>query len=194
MSEEKEVIFMQANNRKASANNVKLFGSTKVLVISALLIAMSIVLGKLLAFNIGSSIRISFENLPIVMSGIFFGPFIGAAVGLCADLIGCIVTGQAPLPFITVGVVAVGFVSGLVYQLLPKAKLIPRVALSAGLAHLTGNVIIKTIALYYAFPEMRSTLIFRPVNYAIIASIECILICLLLSHKAIAEEVRKLRK
>jgi len=185
---------MSTNNRAAAVkSNIRLFGNVKVMAVCAMLIALSIV-GKSLRIDAGTVVRISFENLPIVMSGIFFGPFIGAAVGLCADLIGCIVTGQAPLPFITVGVVAVGFVSGLVYQLLPKAKLIPRVALSAGLAHLTGNVIIKTIALYYAFPGMRPTLIFRPVNYAIIASIECILICLLLSNKAIAEEVRKLRK
>ena len=183
---------MSTNNRTAAMkSNIRLFGSVKVMVICAMLIAISIV-GKSLRIDAGTVIRISFENLPIIMAGIFFGPFIGAAVGLCADLIGCLVTSQAPLPFITVGVVAVGFMAGFVYQNLPKAKLLTRVAFSAGLAHLIGNVIIKTAALYFAFPGMRPTLIFRPVNYIIIAAIESTLIYLLLSNKAFAEQIRKL--
>ena len=173
-------------------SNIRLFGNVRVMVICAMLIAISII-GKSFRIPQGEAvIRVSFENLPIIMSGIFFGPFIGATVGLCADLIGCIVTSQAPIPFITVGVMAVGFVSGFVYQNLPKAKLLPRVAFSTGLAHLIGNVIIKTAVLYHAFPAMRPTLIFRPITYAIITVIEGALIYLLLSNKAFAEQVRKL--
>ena len=59
---------------------------------------MSIVLGKLLVFNITDSIRISLENLPLLMAGIFFGPFIGAAVGAGADIIGCLIVGYSINP------------------------------------------------------------------------------------------------
>jgi ECF transporter S component (folate family) len=94
MSEEKEVIFMITNNRgTAVKSDIRLFGSTKVLIIAGLLAAMSIVLGKFGAINIGNSIRIGFGGLPIQMAGIFFGPVIGGAVGLVADVVGCIMKG-----------------------------------------------------------------------------------------------------
>ncbi len=183
---------MDTNNRSAAVKtNLKLFGSTRVMVICAMLIAISII-GKSFRLDVASVLRISFENLPILMAGIFFGPFIGAAVGLGADLIGCMVTSQAPIPLITVGAVCVGFVSGFVAQKMSGSRLLPRVAWSVGLAHLIGSVIVKTAALYLAFPGMRPTLIWRPVNYIVIAAVEGMVIYLLLSNKAFAEQVRKL--
>ena len=74
--------------KKTMAGSLKLFGSIRVMVAAALFIAMSIILGKFLAINVGGSIRISLENLPVLMAGIFFGPFVGAAVGIGADVIG----------------------------------------------------------------------------------------------------------
>ena len=81
---------ISAKNKQETFGRLRLLGNTKVLTVSALLVAMSIVLGKMLAFNIGNSIRISFENLPLLMAGIFFGPFVGGAVAACADIVGCI--------------------------------------------------------------------------------------------------------
>ena len=43
--------------------------------------ALSIILGKLLAFNIGELFRVSLENLPIIFIGIALGPIFGAVVG-----------------------------------------------------------------------------------------------------------------
>ena len=80
---------MDTNKNTAVKSNLQLFGSTKVMVVSALLIALSIIFGKFLKIPIGDSLRISFENTPILMAGIFFGPIVGMAVGVCADIIGC---------------------------------------------------------------------------------------------------------
>ena len=80
-------------NNTAAKQNIKVFGSTKVLIAAALLAAMSMVLGKFAAINVTNSIRIGFGGLPIQMAGIFFGPVIGGAVGLVADVIGCILRG-----------------------------------------------------------------------------------------------------
>ena len=60
----------------------------KVLAISALFAAFSIILGKFLAFNIGVTLRFSLENLPIILSGFFFGGPVGALTALVADIIG----------------------------------------------------------------------------------------------------------
>lgn len=194
MSEEKEVIFMVSNNRgTAVKQNIRLFGSTKVMVMAALLIAVSVV-GKSLRIDIFSVIRISAETLPILMAGIFFGPFIGAAVGAGADLIGCFVTGMAPLPVITVGAAATGFMAGLIYNNVFREKLLPRVAFSVLIARLVGSVAINTVGLYYAFPAMRPQLIWRPVTSLVMTVIETYIIYLMLSNKAFAAQLEKMKR
>ena len=55
-----------------------IFKSLTVLVISAFLAAISIVCGKYLAIRGGDVMRFSFENMPILMAGMLFGPVIGA--------------------------------------------------------------------------------------------------------------------
>lgn len=194
MSEEKEVIFMTTNNKGAAVkSDIRLFGSTKVLVLAALLIAISVV-GKSLRVDIFSVIRISAETLPILMAGIFFGPFIGAAVGAGADLIGCLVTGMTPAPMITLGAAATGFMAGLVYNNVFKNKLLPRIALSVIIARLVGSVLITTTSLYFLFPAMRPQLIWRPVTSLVMAVIEISIIYMLMSNKAFAAQLEKIRK
>ncbi|HOR22689.1 MAG TPA: folate family ECF transporter S component, partial [Ruminococcus sp.] len=144
-------------NKNASSSAVaslRLFGNIRVLVISALFIAMSIALGKLLAFNVTPYIRISFENLTILMAGIFFGPFVGAAVGTGADIIGCILVGYSINPIITLGAASIGLVAGIVSSSVFKGNVKLNTAFSVGLAHLIGSVIIKSIGLrvYYNYP------------------------------------------
>ena len=70
------------------------------MIMMALFIALSIVLGKQLSFTAGP-FRISFENLTVLMAGIFFGPLAGLTVGACADLFGCLLVGYAINPIIT---------------------------------------------------------------------------------------------
>ena len=49
------------------------------MVASAFLVAISIVCGKYLAIRGGDVLRFSFENLPILLAGIAFGPLVGLA-------------------------------------------------------------------------------------------------------------------
>ena len=65
----------------------------RILLLISMFSALSIVFGKFLAFNIGDTIRISFENLPILFAGIFLGPLHGMIVGVVADLVGCVLAG-----------------------------------------------------------------------------------------------------
>jgi ECF transporter S component (folate family) len=191
---EKEVIFMVANNKTAAVKSeIALFGSTKVLALSAMLIAISVV-GKLLRVDVFSVIRISAENLPILMAGIFFGPLIGAAVGAGADLIGCLASGMAPMPLITVGAAATGFFAGLSYNYIFKIKLLPRIAISVVLARLIGSLMITTTGLYYLFPAMRPQLIWRPVTNLIMATLETFIIYMLMNNKAFMAQLEKMKR
>ena len=198
MSEEKEVIFMAVNNRGAAVkSDIRLFGNTKTLIVAALLVAMSIVLGKFGAINIGNSIRIGFGGMPIQMAGMFFGPFVGAAVGLVSDVIGCILRGYAINPIITLGYTSIGFVSGAAYHYLfggMKKVLLPKVALSALLAHIVGSMCIISLGLYVYYKTPAETLLLRVPIYAITAALETVVIYLMLKNKAFTAQLEKIKK
>lgn len=196
MSEEKEDFFMNTNKNGTMTlkSNIKLFGNVRVMIIAALFIAMSIVLGKLLAFNIGNSIRISFENLPVLMAGIFFGPVIGAVVGLGADLIGCIIAGYSINPIITLGIVSVGFISGLLAMLIKTDKLPLRIYPSVLIAHAVGSMVIKSIGLFVYFHTPIAVLLTRIPLYIGTGIVEATIIIFLMSNKAFSAEIEKMLK
>lgn len=174
-------------------SNKLLFGSLKIMACAAILAAMSIVLGKYLAFNLTDTIRISFENLPILIAGIFFGPFVGAAVGVVADLLGCFMVGYAINPIITLGAGMIGFTCGLVSMALKKHRL-PRVLLSVSAAHLVGSVTIKTIGLviFYSVPPLETAL-WRLLTYTMIGAAECILLYLLVKNPAFERQIENMK-
>lgn len=169
-----------------------MFGSLKVLLVSAMFIALSIVLGKQLSFTMGP-LRISFENLTILMAGIMFGPLVGAVVGAAADIIGCLIVGYTIIPLITVGAASIGLVSGIMsfYFFNEKPKL--NITLSVAAAHIIGSLIIKTIGLciYYSYPV---TVVFlRIPTYLIIGSLEGLLIYTLMTNKAFSKQLQKIQ-
>ena len=189
---------MTANNRTAAVkSDIRLFGNTKTLIVSALLVAMSIVLGKFGAINIGNSIRIGFGGMPIQMAGIFFGPVIGAVVGLVADVAGCLIKGYSINPIITLGSTCIGLFSGLMfhYALKPiKKALLPKIAISTVTAHAIGSMIITSLGLYVYYHTPFETLILRVPIYLITAAAETAVIYLMLKNKAFSSELDKVRR
>ena len=194
MSEEKEVFFMTANNKKNSAvmTNVKLFGNIRVMVISALFIAMSIVLGKMLAVNVGSSIRISFENLPILMAGIFFGPLVGAAVGVGADIIGCLIVGYSINPVITLGAASVGLFAGLAAGAFRKKHTFSHTLSSVMSGHAIGSMLIKSIGMFIYFHTPIQILVLRVPLYVGIGLFETYIITLLLKNRSFSAQLERM--
>lgn len=188
-----EVFFMQKNNIKKRKNMP--FGKLEYLAVAALLTALSIICGKFLAFPVGNVLRFSFENLPVIFAGIILGPVTGAAVGITADLIGCIMVGYTINPIITVGMAAIGFLSGLIYKYTSKLTLILRISLSAISAHTIGSVIIKTFGLakFYSMPFI-TLLLWRFINYVIICTAEIIILYFLLKNKGISNVIKKLKQ
>ena len=98
--------------KKTKRDGVAVFGTLKVMVCVALFVAMSIVCGKYLAIGVGNVLRFSFENMPIILSGLMFGPVVGIFAGVAADIVGCVLVGYALNPIVTIGAAAVGGVSG----------------------------------------------------------------------------------
>ncbi len=184
-------------SKKATGQSrIAVFGSLSTMVAVSLLVAMSIICGKYLAFGVGQVLRFSFENLPIMLSGILFGPAVGAVAGVVADLVGSLMVGYAINPIITVGAGAIGFVSGGCYKLLSKSVKMPfavTLTISVCAAHFIGSVIIKTFGLS-AFYDMPFGLLmaWRALNYLIIAGIELALICVILKNRSVGAMLSKM--
>lgn len=182
---------MITNSKKRTfADGLKIFGNIKVLVITALFIAMSIVLGKFLSFTVGP-IRLSFENLTVLMSGIMFGPIIGLITGMTADIIGCILYGYAINPIITFGAAAIGFIAGLVSTFSFKKNLFLKILFSVVLAHIVGSLIIKSIGLYVYYKYPMEAVILRIPTYVIISTAEFYIIYLVMKNKSLMSQMNK---
>ena len=103
---------MSKNGRKASME-------TRVLVFCSVFAAMSIALARVLGIPIGADVRISLEAIPIILTGVLFGPLAGGMVGFVADFLGSIMTfGFNPILCVTP--VLVGVFSGLLRRVLGK--------------------------------------------------------------------------
>ena len=183
---------MEKTNNHSQVIRHRIFGSTKKLVVCALFAAMSIVLGKFLSIKIGDNIRISFENLSLIMSGIFFGPLVGLVTAAVADIVGCILYGYAINPIITLGAASIGFTAGMVSHMMLRNKELLNVVVSVSLAHLIGSVIIKTIGLYVYYGTPFKVLIWRVPVYIITAAAESFIIYTLARNKAFSEQIERM--
>jgi ECF transporter S component (folate family) len=84
--------------------------STRQITFAALFAAISVVL-RLAAFTT-LEYRFSFDDVAIIASGIFFGPWVGMLVGFSADLLYSIYMGF-PLGLFTVASMSWGLIAGL---------------------------------------------------------------------------------
>lgn len=170
-------------------NKVKssVFRSVHSLTLAAMLTAMSVVIGifckSFLNFG-GGLFRITFENLPIIISGILFGPVVGGIVGGATDFISYLLSSQAYPPnlIVTLGAISVGVVSGSIAKYVIKAPSYKQIILSGAIAHIIGSMIIKPIGLYTFYGML---VLWRIPMYLMIAPTEILLICLLYKNTAV---------
>ena len=166
----------------------------QVLAVAALFSALSIVFGKVLTYSPADTIlRFSFENLPILLAGIAFGGFVGALTGVVADLAGCLLVGYAINPLITLGAALIGFFGGGLFLLFQRLPLMWRLLFSVLLSHLLGSVLVKTfgLAVYYDMP-FYVVLLWRLLNYTIVAVAEWLVLYVILKNTAIRRQLEKL--
>ena len=178
----KGAIFMKKKETK-----IGIFGSIKIMTMAAMLTAMSVVIGifckSLLNFG-GGLFRITFENLPILMSGIMFGPIVGGIVGAATDIISYLLSNQAyPINLIvTLGATSVGIVSGLFSKYVFKKRGFSRIIFSSAFAHIVGSMIIKPIGLFQFY---QWAVLWRVPMYLVIAPIEILIICLMYKNRSV---------
>ena len=170
--------------------------NVRVLTTAAMLGALSVVIGIFCKnfLNFGNGMfRVTFENFPIIMSGILFGPAVGAAVGIVSDMISYFLSTQsfAISPIVTLGAALIGAVSGIVSHYIIKKRGVWQVVITVLAAHVIGSIIIKTLGIYaYYGMSYGMMLIYRLPTYTIIVSIESFFLCLIFKHKAFLKYTR----
>ncbi len=191
------------NNQKPNRRWQKMpvFGSLEGLCFAAILTAMSVILGKFLQIPspFQDFIRISFENLPILLAGFSLGPIAALVVGVTADLVGCLAYGYTINPIITLGAAAVGLISGFISRYIIRSPLLLQVAVSTAAAHLVGSVTIKSfgLAVWYLDKYNLGYLEFfawRLLNYVLIATAESLIIYLLFKNRAFKKQMEKMTR
>jgi len=155
--------------------------TTKTLTLAAMLVAMSVIIGIFCKnfMNFGGGLfRITFENLPIILSGILFGPFVGAAVGIATDLVSYLLSAQIYPPnlVVTLGAATVGFAAGFVSKHLVKKSGYAQIIFSGSVAHILGSMIIKPVGLFFFYGW---AVLWRIPLYLVIAPLEIAVLCLL---------------
>ena len=121
--------------------------TTETLVVTAFMIALSVVLSKLVSVNM-SFLRIGFGFLPIAILAILYGPYVAAIGYGVADLIGAwlLPTGDF-FPGFTVSAVLTGLIFGFVMY--GHEITLPRTLLASALVCLVVNLILNTFWLTF---------------------------------------------
>lgn len=163
----------------------------KLLTNMAMMTAISIVIGMFCKtyLNFANGLfRITFENLPIILSGIVLGPIAGGIVGLATDLISYMLSPQVLPPnlIVTLGATVIGVLSGIISKYIIRKKGKFQIIMSAGVSHIVGSMIIKTIGLYQYYNIL---VLWRIPLYLVIASTEIFLLCVLLKQKNFAKVI-----
>ena len=172
----------------------KTWTGTQILTLSAMLTAVGVVIGMLcknfMTFNV--YYRFTLENLPVIFAGLVFGPVVGGAVGVSADIISCLCsTNPALNPVISIGAAFVGICAGIVPELIVKRRGMTQIIVAVALAHLVGQVGIKSIGkiVWFGMPYWG---VFIGLGVSIVAgAIECVLIKAVMNRLGMTSAVRR---
>ena len=91
--------------------------SAQTLAIAGALVAMNIVLSRFVAIPIGTSLRITVSSVPIILAGIWLSPVVGGCCGFLGDFLGCLISGYAPNPLLSVSAILMGVLPALFLML-----------------------------------------------------------------------------
>ncbi len=166
----------------------------KRLVLGAMLAAMGVVIGMFCKsfLNFGGGLwRITFENLPIILAGVFLGPITGGMVGIVSDLTSYLLSPQIYPPnlIVTLGAFTVGVVSGLMARFVIREHSVKQIIAAASTAHILGSMIIKPIGLFQFY---QWAVLVRIPLYLVIAPLEIMLLCLLWKQKSFRKLFEKM--
>ena len=167
---------MRLKNDDAKAIN------TRRLVLCALFVALGVILGGLLsvpAMPLGVySVKIGFGTLPVILSGVLFGPVYGGIVGGLTDFLQAITfpKGGAYMPWFTITGILFGLIPGLFFIKKQKPTFL-RILLAIFAGQTVGSVVLNTylISTIYELPFW-ATFTARAINQAVMIPVYTVLV------------------
>ncbi len=91
---------------------MKKYFTVHTLVVSAVLIALNIVITRLLSIDVGA-VRIGLGFIPIALGAMLFGPVPGAVIAFLADLLGALLQGKGYWPGFALSSILLGATYGI---------------------------------------------------------------------------------
>ncbi len=169
-------------------NKSKFALTTRTITYCALLAAISIVLARLLSFAPAGNTRWSLDKFPLFLAGMFFGPLAGGLTGFVADAAGSMMQ-YGFNPILCPPAVLYGILGGVFRYYIAKKHTILRLAISYLVPTVIGAILYQSAALAWVFNSAAFWNAFmvnlgaRSVQFAIVATLEILLISLLLQTK-----------
>lgn len=173
---------------------MKTKNSVRMITVSAMLVALEIVLNRFCSINT-AGLKIGFSFVPIVVAANLFGPVCAAVVYAMADLVGALLfpIGQYH-PGFTICAAAMGFVYGLCLYKKPgsdrKISFFPNVVIPAFVNNIVFGLLINTawVAMLYGSKTYAGWFLYRLSEYAVLIPMNLILTPVLLK---LCDQLRK---
>ncbi len=156
--------------------------TTKVIVYGALFAALAAVLGQLLAVRPMPNMKFTLDKFVIFYSGMFFGPVVGAMVGLVSEFAGGHLFGSGFTPWLCFPAVFYGMCGGFFRHALAKKFILPRIALAYFCPTVIGAVLVQSVALAATYnaatfwEALASNLLFRTIQFSIMLVLEVLIL------------------
>lgn len=121
-------------------DSAKELKSVKCLATTGILIALFIIL-DFFSIKIGSFAKVNFAFAALSVVGMLYGPVPAVLAAVAGDLLGCIISGQAPMPLLTLTAAAEGLLYGICLYRQQGKKL----AVMAVVARLIDSFVINLV-------------------------------------------------
>lgn len=134
-------------------DSAKEFSKIRTLTVTAILIALYVILEGIFSISIGPYIKINFAFLALAIIGMLYGPYVTMSAAVICDILGFLVKPQGGF---LIAFTLIAMVQGLIYGVLLYKKqgrqLIKSVVIARFLDSLICNIILNTLALiHYGF-------------------------------------------
>ncbi|MGN0552983.1 MAG: folate family ECF transporter S component [Oscillospiraceae bacterium] len=162
-------------------DSAKELKSAKCLAMAGLMTALFIIL-DMFSFKIGAFLKINVAFFAIAVVGMFFGPVPATLAAIAGDLIGCLVSGQAPFPLLTVTAALEGLTFGLCLYKKEGTKLVIMAVVARLIDSFVINLLLNTAILMSAgfMSNTKEQFFVRLTAISLQAVVYCILCAVLL--------------
>lgn len=165
----------------------KPYMATKTIAYSALLATVSIVMARLMSFAPPPVTRWSLDKFPLFLSGMFFGPLVGALTGFVADFVGSLMQYGFD-PIYCLPPILFGLAGGLARPILAKKYNVLRLTLCYLLPVVLGSWLWQSFAIAYKqsgggealYASYLTYLGSRGIQFAIVAPLEIFITAMLI--------------